>query len=273
MRRPGADDRRGPRPPRSDDVMAPTPGPVLPDLPGSSHLAPRVTGRQLLAGVGLALALSAAGVLGVRWLAGLLAPSWARSDGLVVLQVAWVYLAVIVALVLAVGGPTRVADTLALRRPTTGDLGRATAAFLAVAAVCAVVYPLLSLLGGRAIGLTMVQLVAAGSDLARLPTATPLILGLILLRVALLGGIGEELLFRGALYGWLRSHLPAGAAIAITTAVFTVEHGYRPILWPLVVALGLAAGWIRHDTGTTTATIPLHIATDLGLLVAAWMLT
>ena len=55
--------------------------------------------------------------------------------------------------------------------------------------------------------------------------------------------------------------------------MFALEHGYRLVLLPLVVALGLATGWVRHRTRTSTATIPMHVAVDLGLLVAAWTLT
>jgi membrane protease YdiL (CAAX protease family) len=36
-----------------------------------------------------------------------------------------------------------------------------------------------------------------------------------------------------------------------------------------VLSLGLAAGWVRHRTGTVGATIPMHIAVDLSLFLAA----
>jgi membrane protease YdiL (CAAX protease family) len=39
-----------------------------------------------------------------------------------------------------------------------------------------------------------------------------------------------------------------------------------------VAALGLAFGWVRHRTHSTTATIPMHIAVDLALFIAAMAL-
>jgi hypothetical protein len=84
-----------------------------------------------------------------------------------------------------------------------------------------------------------------------------------------LAGVGEELLFRGVVYGWLRRRLTATSAIAVTTVLFALEHAYYPILLPLVLACGLATGWVRHRTGTIGATIPMHIAVDLGLFFAA----
>jgi membrane protease YdiL (CAAX protease family) len=99
--------------------------------------------------------------------------------------------------------------------------------------------------------------------------ATPLVWALIVIRVAALSGVGEELLFRGALYGWLRRRLSAPPAIAVTTVLFVLEHAYYPVLIPLVLTCGLATGWVRHRTGTIATTISMHIAVDLGLFFAA----
>jgi uncharacterized protein len=116
---------------------------------------------------------------------------------------------------------------------------------------------------------TLKAIAAAGSDEARMPAATPLVWALIVIRVAALAGVAEELLFRGALYGWLRRRLSVPPAIVITTVLFALEHAYYPVLIPLVLACGLATGWVRHRTGTIAATIPMHIAVDLGLFCAA----
>jgi membrane protease YdiL (CAAX protease family) len=62
-------------------------------------------------------------------------------------------------------------------------------------------------------------------------------------------------------------------ALAVTVAAcaagLAIEHGYYPVLIPLVLAFGLAAGWVRHRTGTIGTTIGMHIAVDLGLFLAA----
>jgi hypothetical protein len=55
---------------------------------------------------------------------------------------------------------------------------------------------------------------------------------------------------------WLRRRLSVSPVIAITTVLFALEHAYYPVLLPLVLSLGLAAGWVRHRAGTVGATIP-----------------
>jgi membrane protease YdiL (CAAX protease family) len=116
---------------------------------------------------------------------------------------------------------------------------------------------------------TVEAIVRAGSDESRMPTATPLVWALIVVRIVALAGVAEELLFRGALYGWLRRRLSAPAAITATTLLFALEHGYHPILIPLVPAVGLTLGWVRHRTHATTLAIPMRIAVDLALFLAA----
>ena len=56
---------------------------------------------------------------------------------------------------------------------------------------------------------TLEAIVRAGSDESRMAAATPLVWALIVIGVAALSGVAEELLFRGALYGWLRRRLPS----------------------------------------------------------------
>jgi membrane protease YdiL (CAAX protease family) len=94
----------------------------------------------------------------------------------------------------------------------------------------------------------------------------------IILRAGLLAGIGEELLFRGALYGWLRARWSARVAIAWTTVAFTAAHGV-PIVFPAVIVSGLLSGWLRERTGSTLNTLVMHVLGDASMLAAAWMLT
>jgi membrane protease YdiL (CAAX protease family) len=60
----------------------------------------------------------------------------------------------------------------------------------------------------------LISLFSIATDMNRLGAASAVSLFLIILRAGLLAGIGEELLFRGALYGWLRSRWSARVAIA-----------------------------------------------------------
>jgi membrane protease YdiL (CAAX protease family) len=196
------------------------------------------------------------------------APQWARTEGLTVMIVAAVYLAVIVGLTVAVGGPRGVSSLLALRRPTVRQLGLSFVVLAAaVVAGIGVSLAFSPLSGG--VPATMQAIVRAGSDEARLPTATALTWALIVIRLVVLTGTAEELLFRGALYSWLRRRASVGASIAVTATLFAVEHSYYPVLIPLVLSYGLAAGWIRHRTSSTATTIAMHVTIDLALFLAA----
>jgi membrane protease YdiL (CAAX protease family) len=227
-----------------------------------------MTGRQLAAGIGLSVLLAA--VLGTltSLAAHAAAPHWAGTDGLTVLIVAEVYLAVIAGLTIAVGGPARARDLLAIRRPAARQLAWSLVVLLAaVAAGIAVSLAFSPLTGG--ITATLKEIVRSGSDEARMPTATPLVWALIVIRLAALTGPAEELFFRGALYGWLRRYLPVTATITATAGLFALEHAYYPILLPLVLSYGLAAGWVRHRTQSTVTTVVMHITVDFALFAAA----
>jgi hypothetical protein len=230
--------------------------------------ATRISGRQLAAGVGAAAALVAVGAGVTVALARAIAPQWAHTEGLTVLIVAEVYLALSAGLIIGAGGLAGARRLLALGRPTARQGAEGLALAVAACAAGLAVSMALSPLSGGPVA-TLEAIVRAGSDESRMAAATPLVWALIVIRVAALTGLGEELLFRGALYGWLRRRLPVGPVIAITTVLFAVEHSYYPVLLPLVLAVGLAAGWMRHRTGTIGATIGMHIAVDLGLFLAA----
>ena len=101
----------------------------------------------------------------------------------------------------------------------------------------------------------------------------------------------EETAFRGVLQAALCRVLPETAAIAATSAVFGVWH-IRPTLQALRVnglandrrqaAVRVAAGvaattaggallsWLRARSGSLTAPVLLHLATNCGGQVAAW---
>ena len=228
----------------------------------------RMTGRQLAIGIGLSVLFAAVLATLTSLAARAAAPHWARTDGLTVLIVAEVYLAVIAGLVIASGGPAGARDLLAVRRPGARQLAWSFMVLLAAVVGSLVVSLALSPLTGG-ITATLKEIVRSGSDEARMPTATPLVWALIVVRLAVLTGPAEELFFRGALYGWLRRYLPVAATIAVTAALFGLEHAYYPILLPLALSYGLAAGWVRHRTQSTVTTIAVHITVDFALFAAA----
>ena len=240
---------------------------VAPVSARSPHAA-RISGRQLAACIAAAAGLAVLLAAVTDIVAHALAPHWSHTDGLTVLIVAEVYLAIVAGLVVGTGGPAGARQLLALRHAEPGQAGSALALLVAACTAGLAVSMAFSPLSGGPVA-TLEAIVRAGSDESRMPTATPLVWALIVFRIVALTGVAEELLFRGALYGWLRRRLSVPAAITATTAAFALEHSYYPVLIPLVVAVGLALGWVRHRTHATTVAILMHIAVDLALFTAA----
>lgn len=79
-------------------------------------------------------------------------------------------------------------------------------------------------------------------------------------------GFPEELLFRGAIAGALFRRLSFRKANMLQAAIFLVPHLplllVAPELWPLTVglplAIGLAAGWLRHGSESIWPGVLLH---------------
>jgi membrane protease YdiL (CAAX protease family) len=66
----------------------------------------------------------------------------------------------------------------------------------------------------------------------------------------LLAPLGEELLFRGALFTWLRRRLSSGATVALTAAVFAAIHGF-PVILPLAFS-----AWVSGSVSLSSRRIP-----------------
>lgn len=85
----------------------------------------------------------------------------------------------------------------------------------------------------------------------------------------------EEWFFRGVIQQGLVARLGAGAGVAATALIFGLVHGSiadSPAAWSAAVAqgvvLGLAFGYARHATGSLSASIALHAATNLVSVLA-----
>src|SRR5690242_6509984 len=111
-----------------------------------------------------------------------------------------------------------------------------------------------------------------------------------LIRIPVGTALWEEIAFRGVLQAALRRVMPTATAIAVTSCVFGVWH-IRPTLQALranglagtrgrtvagvtaavatTTAGGVLFSWLRERSGSLTAPILLHVATNSGGLVAA----
>lgn len=99
-----------------------------------------------------------------------------------------------------------------------------------------------------------------------IPISELLILGLVL------GPILEESLFRGCLMPLLAQSMGTIPAIIITAAIFAIFHGPTNLGHCLTfTATGIAYGWVRMASASTTAPALMHAAYNLafGLLARA----
>jgi membrane protease YdiL (CAAX protease family) len=237
-----------------------------------------VSGWRLLLSVALMLILG--GCAGIVTWGGVqaIAPAWTSTVDFVVLVVAEVYAAVLGALLLAFGGLTGVRDRLGLRFTSGRDLLQGLGLNLLALLGAILLYGLLTPIFGPPLTIALPVLKSV-TDVTRLPAADLLTLALIFVRVFLLVPLAEELFFRGALYGWLRRHLPAPPTILLTALLFGLEHTVPGVpmpglffLLPLAFVYGIAVGSARERTGSTFNTAVMHVVVDAALLLVASLL-
>jgi membrane protease YdiL (CAAX protease family) len=226
-----------------------------------------IRGAEVLRTLGTWLILAAVVGFLTWWLVAQLAPGWQSANEPALLIAAEVYAALPLAMLLTLGGWSGVRDRLGLHFTTRSDLGLSLGVWFVAFASSAVVYVLATPLMGPPLQV-LDSLLHIGTDITRFPTATPVDLVLILVRAIFLAGLAEELLYRGLLFGWLRSHLSDGPVIAITSALFALQHFYAALM---IVAFlyAVGAGWIRARTGSTLNTLVMHVLSDSLLLVLA----
>lgn len=221
-----------------------------------------VSGRRLLAVV-LAWALAAGAVFGfILLLSRVVAHRFIRQH---VGDVNASFLLVIYALLLAAlwigfGGRRGLAATLGFRYTSWVHLLLAPVVWL----VTIVVGGLLTLPFERWLGApksNAVPLVQAARD----PYATVVVV----FTVVLLAPVCEELLFRGALFGWLRRRVPVAVAAVLSAALFAAAHRFPPALVLLFVA-GLSTAFFYQRTGSTLNSFVIHATQNLVALVAVY---
>lgn len=81
----------------------------------------------------------------------------------------------------------------------------------------------------------------------------------------LVAPVVEELVFRGVLYRSLRTRLPVGAAVALTTVAFTVGHASGSV--PGALLLGVVAAMAYERTRTLLAPVAVHAASNAAMLL------
>jgi len=100
-------------------------------------------------------------------------------------------------------------------------------------------------------------------DVARGPAAFAASLAV----MAGLAPLGEELVFRGLLYGWLAGRWGSTFAWIVSSVAFAAAHVELAHVL-LVLPLGLWFGWLRRRTGSLWPSLMAHMVNN-GLAVAA----
>lgn len=93
--------------------------------------------------------------------------------------------------------------------------------------------------------------------------------------VAILAGIGEEILFRGVLQPWMEEIWGRFPALLVSNLLFGLAHSVTPLYAVLAALTGLYLGWILDAGGERNLLVPIvvHTAYDLAaffILVAAY---
>jgi membrane protease YdiL (CAAX protease family) len=111
-----------------------------------------------------------------------------------------------------------------------------------------------ALVGGICAGLG-IDLIARATT----PTTHVIHLWNLILLDALLGPVIEESFFRGCLLPVVARTAGPLIAILVTAILFATLHPIRSIIqWLCFVATGIAFGWIRVESGSTTASTLMH---------------
>ncbi|HEY7613483.1 MAG TPA: CPBP family intramembrane glutamic endopeptidase [Gemmatimonadales bacterium] len=89
--------------------------------------------------------------------------------------------------------------------------------------------------------------------------------GIVLL--ALLAGIGEELLFRGVIQVWLAQRFPTWLAVAAASTLFGVGHWLSASYAALAALIGAYLGLVFLLSGNLLAPVVAHAAYDVVALI------
>lgn len=82
------------------------------------------------------------------------------------------------------------------------------------------------------------------------------------LLISILAGVGEELLVRGVLQGWLTERWSAEWAIVVAAVVFGLAHSISRLYFVFATVIGLYLGILYHLTGNLLVVIVTHALYD-----------
>lgn len=92
-----------------------------------------------------------------------------------------------------------------------------------------------------------------------------------LILVAVLAGVGEELLFRGVLTAWIGQWHP-WAGIILANLLFALVHSLTPSYALLAGAFGLYLSWLAHQPGSPNLLRPIVTHAAYDYLAFLWII-
>lgn len=225
---------------------------------------PTVPGRSLLLALVVAAAALAVVFLLTLFTLRLLARPWAagHSGDVRAMFLVEAYLAILAGLLLSFGGVPGLATRLGFRFTSWRDLGLAVSVWLLAVVVGSVVTAALTPIIGRPES-NAVALLRLARD--------PLFLALVLPTVTVLAPATEEMLFRGALLGWLWGRLPFSVAGLLSAGVFAGAH-LLPAAFAYLFLFGVGAAFVVRQTRSTFNTFVMHACQNTFAVVAAYAL-
>jgi hypothetical protein len=230
----------------------------------------QVSGRQVVLTLIIWIVSSAFVGTGTYFALRLWVSIWATADNIAIAIVAEVYFLFLVSALVVFGGFKGLRDKLSFKFTTINDIWLVLKWYGIVLGACVIIYFLLSPFIGP-LPNTLLQVLRHASDMSRLSSAGFLAWSLIIIRACILAPLTEELLFRGLLFGWLRSYFGVIITIILTTLLFTGMHFY-PILYPIAILFGLISGWVRERTGSSFNFVIAHVLNSILFLSIAYVL-
>jgi membrane protease YdiL (CAAX protease family) len=238
----------------------------------TSQAPPPIAGARVVAALVLWIVASVVIASLTLVVARALAPGWAaNTNEAATVIAAEVYAILIVTLFVVFGGRKGAAAALALR-PVPARMYMIALAVVVLAIVVGDL-PYVLAGAGKAVGDGYLLL---GTDGGRLGVIGPITLVLSLARACVLAPVAEELLFRGAIYGWSRRWLPAWIAIILNGVVWGVLSaaigGSLVLMAPRATLSGVVLNWIREYTDSTLPGIAIHIAYNTTVVIVVYLL-
>lgn len=162
---------------------------------------------------------------------------------------------------------TTLVASLRLLRPTSSIHGPFKGRKLMSSSVMAIVsLPIMALLSFVAVLLAEEAGVPGGSTIFSDPKG-PLEVGALVLGIAIIAPLAEELLFRGYLYDLLERRVGATPAVIVTAWLFALFH-FSFVTFIPIFMMGLWMGHLRKRTGSILPSLVFHGSNNL--LAIAW---